>query len=165
MATRNPRQPRHGAIVRIARGRGFTLIELMIVVAIIAVLAALAYPSYINYITKTRRNAASACLSEYANYMERYYTTNLRYDQDTGGTANDLTKVTLDCAAASQTGPYYLYRFNPAVSQASYKIVAIPQGAQASRDTRCGTLAINQSGQRFYLTSKSDAAGVTACWK
>ena len=57
------------AVARVVRSRGFTLIELMIVVAIIAILAAIAYPTYTNYITKTRRNAATACLSEYANYM------------------------------------------------------------------------------------------------
>lgn len=148
------------------RSRGFTLIELVIVVAIIAVLAAIAYPTYITYITKTKRNAASACLSEYANYMERYYTTNLRYDQDSSGNANDISKVTLDCAATSQTGNDYAYQSAAKQPTAStYLIEAIPQGVQASRDTQCGTLAIDQSGQRYYQTNKSDAAGLTSCWK
>src|SRR5690242_9860872 len=64
---------------RLQPSTGFTLIELMIVVVIIAILAAIAIPAYTNYITKTRRSAAEGCLSEYSNYMERYYTTNLNY--------------------------------------------------------------------------------------
>jgi len=135
----------------------------MIVVAIIAVLASIAYPSYIKYITKTRRNAATACLSEYANYMERYYTTNLSYKQSAGATLPDL-----GCSDASQTGDYYDYQFGgtPASpTSTAYSIQAVPQGTQSSRDTQCGTLGIDQTGQRFYLSTKKDDAGVTACWK
>lgn len=166
MATPEQTQSRGGTIGWLVRSRGFTLIELMIVVAIIAVLAAIAYPSYTSYITKTRRNAASACLSEYANYMERYYTTNLRYDEDPG-TSTPNTLPQLDCAADSQTGDYYQYQFaaKPALSRSTYEIQAIPQGAQASRDSQCGTLAINQSGQRYYQSTLYDAAGLVACWK
>jgi type IV pilus assembly protein PilE len=160
-------QSGHVGICRAVRSRGFSLIELVIVVLIIAILAAIAVPSYITYITKTRRNAATACLSEYANYMERYYTTNLRYDQDTSGTANTISNATLDCGAASQTGDFYQYSFaaNPKLSQATYTILATPQAAQASRDTACGTLAIDQTGQRYYLTNQTSPAGLTACWK
>src|SRR5215469_15393153 len=70
---------RHTA--RTGAAAGFTLIELMIVVGIIAVLVAIAYPSYQQHIIKTNRTAAEGCLSEYSNYMERYYTTNLTYGQ------------------------------------------------------------------------------------
>ncbi|TAM96008.1 MAG: prepilin-type N-terminal cleavage/methylation domain-containing protein [Rhodanobacteraceae bacterium] len=155
---------------RVVRSRGFTLIELMIVVAIIAILAAIAYPTYINYITKTRRAAATACLSEYANYMERFYTTNLSYNTDnSSGTPTPVTSLTvvLDCAASSQTGQYYAYTFAaaPALSSTAYKIIATPQGIQSTRDTTCGILGIDQSGQRFYQSTLSDTAGLAVCWQ
>ena len=169
MATSKQRRTALGVLGRVIRSRGFTLIELMIVVAIIAILAAIAYPTYVNYITKTRRAAATACLSEYANYMERYYTTNLRYDQDKSGTADDLTKVILDCAAQSQTGQYYSYGFAaaPALSQSTYKILAtpIPGSVQAARDTQCGVLGIDQAGQRYYQSTSKDVAGLAVCWQ
>lgn len=167
MATSKYRRTALGVLGRVVRSRGFTLIELMIVVAIIAILSAIAYPTYINYITKTRRAAATACLLQYSNYMERFYTSNLRYDQDTSGTKNDLTKVILDCAAQSQTGQYYTYTFAaaPALSQTNYKIIATPQGIQSTRDTTCGVLGINYAGQRFYKGTSSDTAGLAVCWQ
>lgn len=143
---------------------GFTLMELMIVVAIVAILAAVAYPSYTSHVIKARRTAAAGCLMEYANYMERYYTTNLRYDQDVNSVANALPA--LDCASASQTGPYYQYAFAaaPALSATTYNITATPQGPQTA-DTACTTLAIDQTGQRYYQSTASDAAGLSSCWK
>jgi type IV pilus assembly protein PilE len=159
---------RRGSALRTAkmafRSRGFTLIELVIVVLIIAILAAIAVPAYTSYITKTRRNAASGCLAQYANYMERYYTTNLRYDKDTGGTA--IALPVLDCASVAQTGDYYTYPFAAGQpTQSTYTILATPQGVQASRDTACGALAIDQTGQRYYQSTSTDAAGLNTCWK
>ncbi len=67
--------------------RGFTLIELMIVVAVIAILAAIAYPSYQDSVRKSRRADAKAALLDLAQFMERNYTTANRYDQNSAGTA------------------------------------------------------------------------------
>lgn len=159
-----------GVLERVTRSRGFTLIELMIVVAIIAILAAIAYPTYTSYITKTRRAAATACLSEYANYMERFYTTNLSYNTDnSSGTPTPVTSLTvvLDCAAQSQTGQYYSYAFAaaPALSQGAFRIIAKPKGIQSTRDTTCGVLGIDQAGQRYYGSGSSDTAGLAVCWQ
>ena len=139
---------------------GFTLIELMIVVAIVALLAAIAYPSYITYITKTHRVAAEGCLSEFSNWMERYYTTNLSYDKDLNGNPVAPPFTSMDCAATSQTGVYYQYKFVSAASATQYAIEALPIGAQASRDTKCGTLSIDQSGTRAV----SGTGTLAECW-
>lgn len=158
------------AFDRVVRSRGFTLLELMIVVVIIAILAAIAYPTYTNYITSTRRSAAEGCLAEYSNYMERYYTTNLSYETpavatSTGtGTPSRITLPSLDCSATTQTGNWYSYQFpttSASVTTTSYSIQAVPQGIQSSRDTKCGTLSLDNTGTRG-ATGTSGAAG---CWK
>jgi type IV pilus assembly protein PilE len=144
----------HSTALSHSDSRGFTLLELMIVVAIIAILAAIAYPSYTSYITKTRRVAAEGCLSEYASYMERYYTTNLRYNNADGST-DDLPA--LDCASAQQTGAHYGYALS-AISATTYTLQATPTGAQLASDTQCGTLSLDQAGTRDTST------GNDQCW-
>lgn len=142
---------------------GFTLIELMVVVAIIAILAAIAVPSYMSYVTRTNRSAGEACLSQYASYMERYYTTNLRYDQDSAGTANPATgaapTLVLDCAGASQTGNSYGYSTSN-VTATTYTLTATPKGAQLARDAQCATLTLDQTGTR----TKSGTGTLAQCW-
>lgn len=134
---------------------GFTLIELMIVIVIIAILAAIAYPSYTHYITDTNRSAAEACLSEYANYMERYYATNLSYKQNKDGDENALPA--LDCE--TQTKDNYTYEIAKS-SDTTYLLQAAPRNAQASRDTACGTLTLDQTGQRGITGNGK----VSDCW-
>ncbi len=56
-----------------ATSRGFTLIELMIVVAIVGILAAIAYPSYTEYVKRTQRSAIASLLSEQTQALERFY--------------------------------------------------------------------------------------------
>jgi len=137
---------------------GFTLLELMIVVAIIAILAAIAVPSYVRYVTRTNRSAGEACLSQYASYMERYYTTNLNYSKDSSGTANALP--TLDCATTAQTGNNYSYSFPASPTSTAYSVQAAPINAQLTRDTQCGTLKLDQTGTR----TSSGTGTLAQCW-
>ncbi len=74
--------------------RGFTLIELMIVVAVVGILAAIAYPSYQEQVRKSRRADGAAVLMQNAQFLERFFTENGRYDQDRGGTAVALPYAT-----------------------------------------------------------------------
>lgn len=120
----------------------------MIVVAIIGIIAAIAYPSYVDSVVKTKRSAAAACLSEQVNYMERFYTTNLRYDQDQDGDDNPLDdgSLTLDCMSDQQTGEDYEYDVTN-LGRSTFTLEANPQGVQADRDD-CGTLTLDQAGTR-----------------
>lgn len=158
------RGPRPGTTSQCKRADGFTLIELVVVILIIGILAAIAYPSYISYITRSNRTAAEACLSNYANYMERYYATNLSYAQDTSATPVPMNTAALqalgfNCATPQNTGANYTYSFAQGYPTTSaYILQATPTGAQLTRDTACGTLTLDQAG-----TQKS-STGASNCW-
>ena len=69
-----------GNLSRPANQKGFTLIEVMIVVAIIGILAAVAYPSYVDSIRKGKRAEARAALMNLLQQQERYFTQNNTYE-------------------------------------------------------------------------------------
>lgn len=138
-----------------AKTQGFTLLEVIITAAILSVLAAIAFPMYQNYITRGHRATATACLTEGAHFMERTHTLNMRYDEDSDG--NSVTFPTLECA--SKLEPHYTFSL-AAVGTKTYRVVATPKGVQARRDEDCGTLSLDQTGQRGV----SGDAAVNRCW-
>jgi type IV pilus assembly protein PilE len=126
---------------RSTRGNGFTLIELMIVVAVIGILAAIAYPSYQNYVLRGHRADAQAELMALSQAMERCYTIRNRYDP------------TPACVTVLPTSNRYIFSIT-IPSSTQYEISATAQGAQVA-DTACTPLTITQTG----LT------GPAGCWR
>ena len=137
--------------------RGFTLIELMIVVVIVAILAAVALPSYQGSVTKTWRNKATACLTEMAQGMERRFTAQLSY-AGPAGTPGLLPPNT--CTIEDGMAQRYAFDFTADPTANLFTLRATPQGDQAARDTLCGTLTIDQTG----LRAESGTGDVNLCW-
>jgi type IV pilus assembly protein PilE len=135
--------------------RGFTLVEVVIVVLIISILAAIAYPAYQNSVVKTRRGAAKTCLMESELFMQRFYTTNLRYDQSSTGVAVALPA----CTAGTAVTNHYTVALS-GLGAGTYTITATPQGLQATKDTYCGTLSIDQLGTK----TRSGTETLAYCW-
>ena len=130
---------------------GFTLMELLVVLAIIGILAAIAIPNYSHSVTRSRRAQAASCLQEASQFMERFYTTNLRYDQDAAGNANALPAF--GCRTENNLNQYYTLAFNGNPTARAYSLQATPINSQATADPTCAALRIDQTGARTITGS------------
>ena len=124
------------------KARGFTLIELMIVVAVVAIIAAIAFPSYQNQVQKTRRADAQSALLQAAQVMERCFTRTNTY-------------VGCGIPGPSPDG-FYTLSLEPGPTATSYTIVAAPQPAQANDP--CGSFELDHRG------NKSVTGTDNRCW-
>ena len=132
-----------------SRLAGFTLIEMMIVVALVAVLAAVVIPSYQGSVRKARRTDARGALTSIAQLMERLNTEKNSYASATlGNAATDLAKAT------SENSFYTLALSN--LGAATFTITATPAGGQAV--DACGNYTLDQAGTR------GAALPVDQCW-
>ncbi len=128
------------------RRAGFSLIELMIVVAVVAILAAIAYPSYLQQVIKSKRSAGAACLMEMAQGLERHYTTTMSY----AGAALP------NSGCVTETADSYGYAL-PVQSATAFTITATPvSGSSQDKDELCGTLSIDHTGRRTVSGNASD---------
>ena len=143
------RHDRHGRPIGTREERGFTLIELMIVVAVVAILAAIAVPSYQEAVRKGRRGQAKADLVEVAQLAERYRTVNNTY----GG-------FTLANTNSPSTGTaFYTLAIDVEEDGSSFEATATPLAGTAQEDDRCGVLTINQAGTRWHQEGNDTECG------
>jgi type IV pilus assembly protein PilE len=149
------------------RGRGFTLIELMIVVAVVALLAAVALPSFMSQVRASRRSEAVATLAQIQQAQERWRANCTCYASSL--TAANSGCPATDCATTSGLGltlSSSRYSFSMTVLPASvtpnsYTITATGLGSQASdraTGASCTTLTV-------AVTNGQPVNSPAACWR
>lgn len=147
--------------------RGFTLIELMIVVVIATILVSIAVPSYMNQVRQSRRTEAKTAVLDLASREERYFSTN--------GSIYSVTPGDLGYAGAfpANVGPDNYYQItvcSPAANcdpnanpppAPSYFITATPvAGTSQATDAQCTSFSVDSTGQQFATGTLPPAQ----CW-
>ena len=123
------------------RRRGFTLIELMIVVAVIGVLATIAYPSYQDYIRRARRIDAQSVMLDIQLLQEKYRVNHVSY-----GSLTDLGTFSSD---------YYTFAISGNTASAYTITATAKSGTSQASDTGCTSMSLNQASEKKLET----------CWK
>ena len=126
--------------------RGFTLIEIMIVIAIIGIVLTISIPSYNEYVKKGRRAEVESLLSEQAQSLERFYTKNNVYTGITGLSAgNDF------------------YTLTPTITDQTFLLTAARKTGTAMATDKCGDFTLTNTGVR---SMNNATTGLTTkdCW-
>jgi len=139
---------------------GFTLIELMIVLAIVVILVTVALPSYRDYVLKSNRSLAEGVLLEVAGRQEQFFVNNNQYATLLTQLGYSATTVGLNQereTGAAGSGVYNL-SFS-AASATAFTAQALPTGGQAD-DVKCATLSLTHLGVKGATGTGSTAD----CW-
>ena len=133
--------------------RGFTLMELMIVVAIVGIIAAIGYPSYRDQVIKSRRADGMSALLQLADRLERHYSDVGTYKQANG------SNTTVDDVFPSFASDYYTLTID-AQDNIGFTVSSAPKDTQLK--DKCGTFTLNSQGVK---TISGGSLPLDDCWK
>ncbi|MGH8467618.1 MAG: type IV pilin protein [Gammaproteobacteria bacterium] len=148
---------------RIRTVSGFTLIEVMIVVAIVGILSAIAYPSYQQHVRSSRRADAQAALLELAQIMERRFTENNGYDLGLAGVVDAPDNLPFTQSPRDGTAVYNLTLLAVAANTFTLQAAPIAGGPQVGD----GNMQLAETGAKFWDRTGDGDFGDTDedCWR
>lgn len=157
------------------KSRGFSLIELMIVIVIAGILMAIAVPSYSRYVVRSKRAAAYSCMTQVSAVMEQVYADSFKFTVDLDGdTADEFGNTSGVCAAdgsdcesiedmleradsvkecAEQISADYTLRLG-SITAKKFSLIAEP--ITAGFDAECGQLTLKHNGKASAAGSLGD---------
>lgn len=124
------------------KNKGFSLVELMVVLAILAMIMAYAIPNYRDYVVKSKRAEAHNKLLEIAGMFEKFYVNNNRYPtslRSGGAFPLGMNNTYLTWADYTITATF---------TANGWTLTATAQNAQATDDSSCATITYNNQGQK-----------------
>lgn len=153
---------------RPARACGFTLIELMVVVAILGILAAIALPAYSSYVARARRAGAKGQLVQAAQFMQRFYAANDSFAADRAGhDVIDQVPGGLKQSPGDSAALYTLAIPASTLTPTSFVLQMVPVALGVMGHDACGTFTLTSTGVRGVLNG--EVVGPTSlrdtCWK
>jgi type IV pilus assembly protein PilE len=146
-----------------ARPKGFSLIEMMIVVVVIAILAAIAIPIYQRQIQESRRTAAKTGLLDVASREEKYYSTNNQYIADLATLGYTGTGGSITVPNNTPATDYYTIKvtLTGAITPGSnFTATAVPIATSTQASDVCGTYSITDLG----VQGNQNGTQTTGCW-
>ena len=133
--------------------QGFTLIEMMIVVAVIGILSAIAYPNYTEYVRRGHRADARAGLLQAAQWLERAATATGLYP----------TALPANLTWATDTSKRYTISIGGPATTSTFTLTATPKTPGPQAGDRCGNFTLDHRGLRG-ANGVTSGAIVTECW-